>query len=481
MEERTKSGKGPRGPTLLRILMLCTGGFAVEMAYMIEEGYGLPAMLATGVPETVASAMWAVGPLLGLLFQGYLGSASDRCTCAWGKRRPFIVCLAVCAGLATLLFPYGTFVSGSVLGLSEKNSGVFVMVFTAFTFVAMDFSLDALQSPLRAYLIDSVPTERSEQAHFTFTALLCVGAIAGSLIAGIPWYDFTKGDGSTKQSNYQVEMVYGIATVLFVACTLVCLNSIKEKNPTTQISPSVERKLSLPLAVTQMGNDYNPTFKQPPSQIMTRDELNSKLSSQVTIPNGIHSLTQLRAPSPISRSASPCFSSVLQITSPRYLRSMFADVFYDLHSTILFSQYMSTHFYQLCLTVFFNWISFLSMMLYFTSFMGQVVYDGSPHAPSGNEKREVFDYGVRIGFLVILFQDFASTTSCLSMKWLSDRVGTRQLYVGGLATYTVICFVTATWPTLVSALFLQVIAGLVYSNLQSIPYTLISHYQVFST
>ena len=135
MGKESGASSDQRGPSWLQILMLSAAGFAVEVAYALEAGYAIPAMLATGLPETVASAMWAVGPLLGLLFQGYLGSASDRCMCAWGKRRPFIVGLAVGVCVSLLLFPYGKFLSERVLGLSEGKSRLFVMVFTAAMFI----------------------------------------------------------------------------------------------------------------------------------------------------------------------------------------------------------------------------------------------------------------------------------------------------------------------------------------------------------
>ena len=466
---------------------------------MIEEGYAIPAMLATGLPETVASAMWAVGPLLGLFFQGYLGSASDRSTCAWGKRRPFIVCLAVCACAATLLFPYGAFLSETVMGLSEKSGGVFVMVFTAFTFVAMDFFLDALQSPLRAYLLDSVPTERSEQANYTFTALLCTGAVAGSLIAGIPWSSLGGKNGggeengnNSKVASRQIEVVYGIATIVFGVCTLLCVNSIKERNPLTHKSPSIEKQLPLPLATRRktidmqnlFADDYNSAtsslLKQPLSHVVSSDDLNHKLKLQTKVANGIHFIPVAvpTGPSQLPRLKTTPTHIAPSKSSTSCLPRFFGDIYDDICGTILFSKYISSHFFRLCVTVFFNWVAFLSMMLYFTSFVGQVVYGGSPHAPSGEEGRVLFNHGVRIGFLVILFQDVVSTVSCLSMKWLSNLLGVRRLYVGGLMSYVAVCLITATWPTLLNAIALQVVAGLVYFNLQSLPYILISHYEV---
>ena len=495
MEERTKSGgeAGVGGPAFSRILMLCAGAFAVEAAYMIEEGYAIPAMLATGLPETVASAMWAVGPLLGFFFQGYLGSASDRCTCSWGKRRPFILSLAACACIAILLFPYGSFFV-SVLKLGEGSGGLFVMAFTASTFVAMDFFLDALQSPLRAYLLDSVPAEGSERANYTYTALLCAGAIAGSLIAGVPWSSFARrrgeeeggreGERSRSNSGRQLEIVYGIATGLFVVCMLLCLNSVREKKAANLLSPPVEREIVLPLAGSKSAPvllESGTALVQPASiQVVTKD--NSHLLGE-PYPATKHENGLLRCPSPNPLRRAPPTTIVPPLSSKTSkdggcIARFLGNIYEDIHETVIFSSYTSTHFSRLCWAVFFSWVAYLSMLLYFTSFMGEVVYGGSPHSPTESRERELFERGVQVGILVMLFQDFISAVSCVSMKFVSDGVGIRQLSVGVLVAYTATCFLAASLPSLLTAVLLQIAAGLLYSNMQALPYTLLSHYEV---
>ena len=479
----------------------------MEVAYMVEEGYALPAMLATGLPETVASAMWAVGPLLGLLFQGYLGSASDRCTCSWGKRRPFILGLAVCACLAALLFPYGSFVAGSVLSLSEESGGVFIMVFTAFTFVAMDFFLDALQSPMRAYLHDSVPARRSERANYTFTALLCAGAMAGSLIGGFPWSNLVARPRQKEDqdggggSGRQLEIVYGITAAVFAVCLLLCLNSVKEKDPLLREGPRVGKDTyfqlpqlasqSEPFLLQPAGNNFGrrhntftslSTLKPTSIQIMCRDDLIN--NHQLNPPSQLKTNGIVRSISPIHRAA-PMYTVVATKSTQKTSRNgclprFIGDVYDDICCTILFSKYTSPHFSRLCWTMFFSWAGYLSMLIYFTSFVGEVVYGGSPHSASGEPEKELFDRGVRVGFLVMLVQDFVSAGSSLCMKWVSDLLGIRRLLVGVLASYTAACFLTASCPTLFNAVILHMVAGLMYSNMQSLPYTLLSQYEVYN-
>lgn len=64
-----------------------------------------------GLPEQYYSLTWFLSPVLGLIFTPLIGSASDRCTLSWGRRRPFI--LALCVGV---LFGVALFLNGSAIG-----------------------------------------------------------------------------------------------------------------------------------------------------------------------------------------------------------------------------------------------------------------------------------------------------------------------------------------------------------------------------
>ena len=64
-----------------------------------------------GLPEQYYSLTWFLSPVLGLIFTPLIGSASDRCTLSWGRRRPFI--LVLCVGV---LFGVALFLNGSAIG-----------------------------------------------------------------------------------------------------------------------------------------------------------------------------------------------------------------------------------------------------------------------------------------------------------------------------------------------------------------------------
>lgn len=70
--------------------------------------------LVAGLPEQYHSLTWFLSPVLGLIFTPLIGSASDRCTLRWGRRRPFI--LALCVGT---LMGVALFLNGSLIGKSD--------------------------------------------------------------------------------------------------------------------------------------------------------------------------------------------------------------------------------------------------------------------------------------------------------------------------------------------------------------------------
>lgn len=67
--------------------------------------------VSPGLPEQYYSLTWFLSPVLGLMFTPLIGSASDRCTLRWGRRRPFI--LALCIGT---LIGVALFLNGSLMG-----------------------------------------------------------------------------------------------------------------------------------------------------------------------------------------------------------------------------------------------------------------------------------------------------------------------------------------------------------------------------
>ncbi|XP_012577519.1 PREDICTED: proton-associated sugar transporter A [Condylura cristata] len=69
--------------------------FGIEFSYAMETAYVTPVLLQMGLPDQLYSLVWFISPILGFLLQPLLGAWSDRCTSRFGRRRPFILALAI--------------------------------------------------------------------------------------------------------------------------------------------------------------------------------------------------------------------------------------------------------------------------------------------------------------------------------------------------------------------------------------------------
>jgi len=80
-------------------------GLSVEFSWAAGESVIVPYLLALGVTPELAGVVFLFNPVLTLPLQPLLGAWSDSCASPLGRRRPFILSLALLglAGLAMLL------------------------------------------------------------------------------------------------------------------------------------------------------------------------------------------------------------------------------------------------------------------------------------------------------------------------------------------------------------------------------------------
>ncbi|TRY82256.1 hypothetical protein DNTS_009369 [Danionella cerebrum] len=184
-----------------------------------------------GLPEQYYSLTWFLSPILGLIFTPLIGSASDRCTLRWGRRRPFI--LALCVGV---LIGVALFLNGSLIGLAigdVPNNQPIGIVMTVLGVVVLDFCADATEGPIRAYLLDVADTEEQDMALNIHAFSAGLGGAVGYALGGLDWtHTFL---GRTFKSQEQILFLF--ASVLFTISVALHLCSIEEQ----QFSPQQER------------------------------------------------------------------------------------------------------------------------------------------------------------------------------------------------------------------------------------------------
>uniref|UniRef100_A0A8C3PLH2 Solute carrier family 45 member 4 n=1 Tax=Calidris pygmaea TaxID=425635 RepID=A0A8C3PLH2_9CHAR len=205
--------------------------FGREFCYAMETALVTPVLLQIGLPEQYYSLTWFLSPILGLIFTPLIGSASDRCTLSWGRRRPFI--LALCIGA---LFGVALFLNGSVIGLAigdVPNKQPIGIVLTVLGVVVLDFCADATEGPIRAYLLDVVDSEEQDMALNIHAFSAGLGGAIGYMLGGLDWTQTFLG--SIFKSQEQV--LFFFAAIIFSVSVALHLFSIEEE----QYNPQQDR------------------------------------------------------------------------------------------------------------------------------------------------------------------------------------------------------------------------------------------------
>ncbi|NXO00145.1 S45A4 protein, partial [Rhinopomastus cyanomelas] len=205
--------------------------FGREFCYAMETALVTPVLLQIGLPEQYYSLTWFLSPILGLIFTPLIGSASDRCTLSWGRRRPFI--LALCVGV---LFGVALFLNGSVIGLAigdVPDKQPIGIVLTVLGVVVLDFCADATEGPIRAYLLDVVDSEEQDMALNIHAFSAGLGGAIGYMLGGLDWTQTFLG-GIFKS---QEQVLFFFAAIIFSVSVALHLFSIEEE----QYNPQQDR------------------------------------------------------------------------------------------------------------------------------------------------------------------------------------------------------------------------------------------------
>ncbi|KAM6312962.1 proton-associated sugar transporter A isoform 2-T6 [Podargus strigoides] len=216
--------------------------FGLEFSYAMETAYVTPVLLQMGLPDQLYGMVWFISPILGFLLQPLLGAWSDRCTSRFGRRRPFILALAVGALLGLSLMLNGKDI-GSALS-DTANNHKWGIILTVCGVVLMDFSADSADNPSHAYMMDVCSPVDQDRGLNIHALLAGLGGGFGYVVGGIHWDKTSFG----KAVGGQLRVIYVFTSVILTVATVLTLISIPEK-PLRSFSrkKKVMKSPSLPL------------------------------------------------------------------------------------------------------------------------------------------------------------------------------------------------------------------------------------------
>ncbi|KAI4885211.1 hypothetical protein NFI96_032902 [Prochilodus magdalenae] len=414
--------------------------FGREFCYAVEAAFVTPVLLSVGLPRSMYSLVWLISPVLGFILQPVIGSASDYCRSRWGRRRPYILSLGIMMLVGITMFLNGDAVVSAIVrhrGVKRIWSIVVVM----FGVVLFDFAADFIDGPVKAYLFDVCSYQDKERGLHYHALLTGLGGACGYLIGAMDWGHSALG--VLLGSEYQV--IYFFSALTWSFFLTVHLFSIPETPLSKQVTTESSAP-SAPLIVTSNGTGYGALPKEP-------------LPTPEHRPRSFSALSEANA-----------------VTSSAKQPSKEVQKRMTLKSLLLAMINMPTHYRCLCVSHLLGWTAFLCNMLFFTDFMGQIVYKGNPYAAHNSTAYATYERGVEVGCWGLCINAVSSALYSYVQRLLLPYIGLKGLYFMGYFVFGLGTSLIGLYPNIISTLSLCSVFGVMSSTLYTIPFNLISEY-----
>ncbi|KAM9694242.1 membrane-associated transporter protein isoform 1-T1 [Trichechus inunguis] len=422
----------PKRPTG-RLVMHSMAMFGREFCYAVEAAYVTPVLLSVGLPKSLYSVVWLLSPILGFLLQPVVGLVSDHCQSRWGRRRPYILTLAV-----MMLFGMALYLNGdtviAALTADPRKKLIWAISITMMGVVLFDFAADFIDGPIKAYLFDVCSHQDKERGlhyHALFTGF---GGALGYLLGAIDWAHLELG----RVLGTEFQVMFFFSALVLTLCIIIHLCSIPEA-PIRDIAKDI------------------PPQKAPQNPLLSSDKI-FEYGSIEKVKNGYVNpeLAMLGG-----KNKNLAEKAQRAMTMKSLLKALVS---------------MPSHYRCLCISHLIGWTAFLSNMLFFTDFMGQIVYGGDPYSAHNSTEFLIYQRGVEVGCWSLCINSVFSSLYSYVQKTLVSYVGLKGLYFIGYLLFGLGTGFIGLFPNVYSTMVLCSLFGVMSSTLYTVPFNLIAEY-----
>lgn len=148
------------------------GFLGVQFGFALQNANASRILSDLGADLHSLSLFWLVAPVMGLIVQPLVGSASDRTWNRLGRRNPYILAGGFAAAIGMLLMPNSATLASFITPL----------FFGAMMLALMDASFNLAFQPFRALVSDMVPAKQHNVGYSVQSFLINIGAVFGSIL-----------------------------------------------------------------------------------------------------------------------------------------------------------------------------------------------------------------------------------------------------------------------------------------------------------
>lgn len=200
---------------------LSFGFFGVQIAYALQSSQVSRIFSTIGADPHDLSYFWILPPLMGLVVQPLVGSASDRTWTRFGRRLPYLIIGALVAIVVMCFLP-----NAGSLGLGVSQAIIFGLIMLMF----LDTSINMAMQPFKMLVGDFV-NEKQKGLAYSIQSFLCnagsvVGYIAPFVLA---W--FFSNTAPAGEVPPTVTWAFYIGAAVLLVCVCYTFAKVKEMPP----------------------------------------------------------------------------------------------------------------------------------------------------------------------------------------------------------------------------------------------------------
>lgn len=200
---------------------LSFGFFGVQIAYALQSSQVSRIFSTIGADPHDLSYFWILPPLMGLIVQPIVGSASDRTWCRLGRRLPYLLFGALVAIIVMCFLP-----NAGSLGLGVSQAIIFGLVMLMF----LDTSINMAMQPFKM-LVGDVVNEQQKGKAYAIQSFLCnAGSVVG-YIAPIVLAMFLSNTAPAGEVPQTVTWSFYIGAAVLLLCVIYTFAKVKEMPP----------------------------------------------------------------------------------------------------------------------------------------------------------------------------------------------------------------------------------------------------------
>jgi len=201
---------------------LSFGFFGVQIAYALQSANISRIFATLGADPHSLSYFWILPPLMGILIQPIVGTASDRTWCRFGRRIPYLFIGALVAVIVMCLLP-----NAGSFGMAVSTAMVFGLVALMF----LDTSINMAMQPFKMLVGDMVNEKQKTKAYSIQSFLCNAGSVVGFIF---PFFFTAIGIANVAAPGVVPDSViwsFYIGAAILILCVIYTSVKVKEWNP----------------------------------------------------------------------------------------------------------------------------------------------------------------------------------------------------------------------------------------------------------